>query len=170
MTFPFPRILILPVTSGSGRNRWLYDTGASKHVANDLLQFDTYEEREGLLVMHIANGLVRPHGIGTVSLDCPQSNGRNTTLTLFDVIYMPESPINLLLGMKLMAVGGYARDGKLLLKGDQELCQFDLGLLLIENPRYLAFVLPAAIEKAPVDIELWHRRLGHLNLDAVKVI
>jgi hypothetical protein len=128
-----------------------------------------YEEREGLLIIYIANGLVRPHGIGTVSLDCPQSNGRNTTLTLFDVIYIPEFPINLLSRMKLMAVSGYARDSKLLLKGDQELCQFDSGLLLIENPRYLAFVLLAVIEKAPVDIELWHRRLGYLNLDAVKV-
>ena len=159
---------VTPVTSSTGRNRWLYDTGASEHVANDLSQFDTYEERGGLPVMHTANGPVRPLGIGTVSLDCPQSNGRNTTLTLVDVVYMPESPLNLLSGLKLMATGGYARDGKLLTKFDREFCQLDIGLIVIENPRYLAFVLPAAIEKAPIDIELWHRRFGHLGLDTVK--
>jgi hypothetical protein len=118
ITFPSFKIPILLVTSSSGHNRWLYDTRVFKHVANDLLQFDTYKEREGLLVIHIANGLICPHGIKIVSLDCPQSNGRNTTLTLFDVVYIPESLINLLLRMKLMAVGSYARDNKLLLKGD----------------------------------------------------
>ena len=159
---------VLPVTSSSGRNRWLYDTGVSDHVANDLLQFDTYEERGGLPIMKTANGPVRPLGVGTVTLDCPRSNGTINTLKLFDVVYMPQSPLNLLSGLRLMARGGYARDGKLLSKDDQELGQIDSSLLLIENPRYLAFVLPAAIEKAPVDIELWHRRLGHLNFDTVK--
>jgi hypothetical protein len=53
-----------------------------------------------------------------------------------------------------MAVKGYVHDNKLLLKSDQELYQFDLSLLLIENSRYLIFVLLTAIEKAPVNIKL----------------
>jgi hypothetical protein len=81
---------------------------------------------------------------------------------------MPESLLNLLSGLKLIATGGYTRDGKLLTKFDRELCQLDIGLIVIENPRYFAFVLLAAIEKAPIDIELWYRRFGHLGLDIVK--
>lgn len=164
----FPGTSVLPVTSGTVRNRWLYDTGASEHVANDLSQYDSYEERGNLQIMHTANGPVRPLGIGTVSLDCPLSNGGKLTLKLFDVVYMPQSPINLLSGKKLMALGGYARNGMLLSKSDRELCQLDSQLLVIENPRYLAFVLPAAIEKAPIDIELWHRRFGHLGLETLR--
>jgi len=69
-----------------------------------------------------------------------------------------------------MAVKSYARDSKLLLKGDQELYQFDLSLLLIENPRYLAFILLVTIKKALINIKLWHCRLRYFNLDAIKVI
>jgi hypothetical protein len=159
---------VLPVTHGSGRNRWLYDTGASEHIANDLSQFNSYKERGDVKIMQTANGPVRPLGIGTVRLDCPKSNDKSTKLILYDVVYMPQSPVNLLSGQKLMALGGYARNGMILSKLDKELCQLDSDLFVIETPRYLAFVLPAAIKKAPVDIELWHRRLGHLGLDTVR--
>ncbi len=67
-----------------------------------------------------------------------------------------------------MAISGYARNSKLLLKSNQELSQIDSGLLLIENPCYLAFILPAAIKKALMDLELQYYRLGHLNLDIIK--
>ena len=167
-TSPFPGNPVLPVTSSSGRNRWLYDTGVSDHITNDLSQFDMYKECGGLPIMKTANGPVRPLGVGTVTLDCPRSNGTINMLKLFDVVYMPQSPLNLLSGLRLMARGGYTRDSKLLLKDDQEFGQIDSSLLLIENPRYLVFVLPAAIEKAPVNIELWYYCLGYLNFDTIK--
>ncbi len=81
---------------------------------------------------------------------------------------MPQSPVNLFSGAKLLAKGGYVRNGTIMSSDDIELARYDEKLLIIENPCFLAFVLPAAIEKAPIDIELWYRRLGHLGLESVK--
>ena len=44
----------------------------------------------------------------------------------------------------------------------------DSDLFVREKQRSLAFILPAALRKADVDITLWHRRIGHASLDAVK--
>jgi hypothetical protein len=80
--------LVLPVTHRSGRNRWLYDTGALEHITNDLSQFDSYKERGDVKIMQIANGPVCPLGISTIRLDCPKSNDKLTKLVLYNVVYM----------------------------------------------------------------------------------
>ena len=70
------------------QDRWLADSGANGHVANNKARFDTLEEIP-MAPVESASGLVRPLGIRTVKLYLPKSNGRRTELTLYDVIYMP---------------------------------------------------------------------------------
>jgi hypothetical protein len=120
-TSPSYNTLVLLVITSSNRNKWLYDTRVSEHVINDLSQFNIYKECEDLLVIAIMNGLVHPFSIRTISLDCSRLNDKNTTLTLFNVIYMLESLLNLLLNIKLIITSNYACDNKLLLKDDREL-------------------------------------------------
>jgi hypothetical protein len=113
-----------------------------------------YKERGSLPIMKIINGLVRPLDVKTITLDYPRLNSTINTLKLFNIVYMPQSLLNLLSGLRLIARGNYTRDNKLLSKDDQELGQIDSSLLLIKNPYYLAFVLPVTIEKALINIKL----------------
>ncbi|KAI0990841.1 hypothetical protein K3495_g17346, partial [Podosphaera aphanis] len=58
-------------------DRWLPDTGASSHIANCLDKFDSYVEVKDLPQIATASGLVKPRGLGTVTLQCRLSNGKN---------------------------------------------------------------------------------------------
>ena len=83
-----------------------------------------------------AGGLVKLLSIGTVKLYLPKSNGRRTELTLYDVIYMPQCPINLFSLQKLIKLGGYLKGDKIIFlqdKKEAELCQVDEDLFLIEE-------------------------------------
>ncbi len=50
------------------RSRWQTDTGATEHVSNDIIKFESYEECSDLALINTTNGLVRPKGVGTVIL------------------------------------------------------------------------------------------------------
>jgi hypothetical protein len=76
---------------------------------------------------------------------------------------MPNCLINLFLVKKLYNVGGYIKDGRLWTKTDKEICQIDKRLLIIEEKEELIVAYPAILKIVELDIELWHRRLGHLS-------
>ncbi len=70
--------------------------------------------------MRNESSLVCPISIRIVLLDYSQSNSRNTILILTNVEYIPESPLNWLLGLKLIATSGYTCNSKLLTKFNWE--------------------------------------------------
>ena len=157
------------------RDRWLPDTGATDHIANSKSQFDTYRDDDHLPYVDTANGKSKPQGIGTVVLRCPKSSGGVATLTLEKVLYMPDVPVNLFSGRRLLDGGGLIGDGVLLSPPNKngvrkEMCQYDDCFFIIEEDmtRAMPALLPAALRTAGIDIELWHRRFGHLGLDNLR--
>ena len=103
----------MSVFVANNSDRWLPDTGASSHIANSLDKFDYYEEVPNLPLITTANGPAQPRGLGTVTLHCKLSNVEDNLFELKNVLYLPECPINLFSGDKLLKVGGYMRDGKM---------------------------------------------------------
>jgi hypothetical protein len=98
---------------------------------------------------------------------------------------MPGCPINLLSVARLMRLGGFARLGKLiyLKKGvETELCAINHNLYLIlamqeDSSSILLADIPSILPawktddqqtQKRLDIDLWHKRLGHLGLKNVR--
>lgn len=147
-------------------DRWLPDTGATSHIANTLDKFDHYKEVANLPLIATANGSIRPRGIGTVTLQCKLSNGENNPFELKDVMYLPECPINLFSGDKLLKAGGYMKNGKMFGPDDIEFATYDNSLQI--NESFVTVALPALVGQSTPTLDLWHRRLGHLGLRNVR--
>jgi hypothetical protein len=166
------------------QDKWLADSGADNHVANSKAVFDTYEDCL-MGPVDTAGGVVIPPGKGSVKLLVKKTDGTDTELILRDVVFMPGCPINLLSVARLMRLGGFARPGKLiyLKKGvETELCAIDNNLHLIpamqeDSSSILLADIPSILParktddqktQKRLDIDLWHKRLGHLGLKNVR--
>ncbi|KAI0995000.1 hypothetical protein K3495_g13181, partial [Podosphaera aphanis] len=147
-------------------DRWLPDTGATSHIANSLDKFDSYNEVPNLPPIITANGPIQPRGLGTVTLQCKLSNGKNNPFKLKDVMYLPECPINLFSGDKLLKAGGYMKDGKMYGPNGVEFATYSNSLHI--NESFVTVALPALVDQSKPTLDLWHRRLGHLGLRNVK--
>ena len=146
--------------------RWILDTGASSHIANSVDKFDCYKEVHNLPLIATANGPIRPRGLGTVTLQCKLSNGMNNPFELRDVLYLPECPINLFSGEKLLNVGGYIKDSKIYGPDGIEFATYDSSLHIVES--IVTVAMPATLQDKNLTLDLWHRRLGHLSLRNIK--
>ena len=102
-------------------------------------------------------------------------------IRLYDCLYIPSCPINLFSGFKLVQAGGYIKGGFLRTKDHKEICRHDHRLFIIEGEKEAgvsdnsdiddideSVALPAALERAEPNIELWHRRLGHLSFGSIQ--
>lgn len=162
-------------------DRWLPDTGATDHITYDKAKFIDYTKMTGLDSITTVNGPIRPEGMGTIELQTILSNGTTMSIRLYNCLYMPSCPINLLSAFKLYNMGGYMKDNKLWTKDDKEIAQLDERLFIIEAEKNSAespylegengqavsdsecsessdepIAYPAALEKAEPNIELWH--------------
>ena len=73
---------------------WIYDTGASTHVCNDLSLFEDIGE-----VSYKLNGVTgadKVTKVGTVHIPVVQENGRTMMHKVSNVFYVPQCPVNLL--------------------------------------------------------------------------
>ncbi|CZS92400.1 uncharacterized protein RAG0_02842 [Rhynchosporium agropyri] len=161
--------------SHHNKSRWLFDTGATEHISNDLSKFTSYTPRDDLQSMLTVNGPLRPTGIGSCTIKAMKSDGSVRTLECYDTLYIPQSPVCLYSDSKLNKLGGYLRSSVLYTSKEKEICTIDEDLFIIEEETSGAVYasvpglsLPAAVEQATVDIELWHRRMCHASFDVVR--
>ena len=95
------------------------------------------------------------------------------TVTLHSVLYIPQFPINLLSGVKLLLSGGRIDLQGLRDSNDNLIakCNIDskgLFLDLDTTPYCYLSAYPAALQKGKLTLKLWHRRLGHVSWDTVR--
>ena len=91
------------------KHDWQFDTAASIHVCNQRSSFTSFtESKDEVPWVLTLGGFVMPQGVGTVGINIidPETN-EEVRLELESVYYMPESPTNLLSGIKLMKSGYY---------------------------------------------------------------
>ena len=153
---------------------WNADTGASSHMTPNRHWFKTYTPY--VTPVRLANGqLVYSAGIGSVQFE-PTINGRRSRTIEFErVLHVPLLQSNLLAVLYLTSKKGW----KVVIKSDQ--MSFSLHnhiyFTATVNDRNSAFLDGAAIvstefaafvSTCPVDVTLWHRRFGHLNIRDVQ--
>lgn len=148
---------------------WILYSGAGRHMCST--ERALIYKREVTESIFVANATEVPvPAVGRFKLDA-DVEGTCSTLDIADVLYVPDLAVNLLSGSRICNKGfrvNFSKDscevssestGETIATGTEEdglykLRQYD-------RPK-------ACVAKPGENLELWHRRYGHLNLDSVK--
>ena len=80
---------------------WLGDTGASRHVCNDLSLMQDVRTREKPILLRQVVGDIHFYTAGTMQLESPNNWGGITFVSLLDTCYIPNAKVNLFSLQKL---------------------------------------------------------------------
>lgn len=148
------------------KDDWLLDSGATRHMCNNLALFHIYEEKED--IVQVGKGSIPSKGVGTI-----QFESENGHFNLSNVLYVPELASNLLSLSQLKKSGcHFSTMTNTLLWNGRPLLRFkeDQGLFkaLVHPQRQPQKEQTALLAQNPKgklsNLELWHRRLGHPSL------
>lgn len=92
---------------------WLYDTGSSRHISNKKSNFHDLIEKPDLPPIITGGGKVFPKGIGKITLPFA-IHGDIRYITLNNVLWIPEFPLNIMSGQLHYRKGGIISGNKLL--------------------------------------------------------
>ena len=159
----------LPTSHGSD---WNADTGATSHMTPHRHWFKTYTPFRSPI--HLADGsIVYSAGVGSVLFQ-PIIDGKEGRLLEFErVLHVPDLRSNLLAVLYLSKYKGYTISIKnSTLRFTRNRTLLFTATVNSRNAAYLdgevIFEVAGAASTCPTDLTLWHRRLAHLNLEAVK--
>ena len=78
------------VSLESGGARWMLDSGATSHMANDISLFRLYAKLQTPINVYIGDGRSVPAvGRGSVLLSCLQPNGKMEEILVEEVLHVP---------------------------------------------------------------------------------
>jgi hypothetical protein len=160
-----------------GPHIWFTDSGASDHFSPHKDLFTTLRKLEEPICIETAEGTATGTEIGTITITVLGKNDIETELQLNDVIYAPKMHSNLFSlaaaydkGFETRITPGY---GVRVFHGE-ELVATTIrtagGLFRLRIPGDAAFAYAAQVTSATpeLDINTWHRRMGHLSEDNVR--
>jgi hypothetical protein len=146
----------------SDSSRWTLDSSANPHVCNDARMF--MNMRNKISNIEGTTGTKRFTQSGTVKVPMMQRNGSIVEHTLHDVIYNPDSPINICSLLRMYNNAGYKldmNDFNVKDKAGKEVAIVyqDHGIMMLRTGTpQRAFATTTSITP-----ELLHRRMGHLG-------
>ncbi|CAI7842830.1 unnamed protein product [Closterium sp. NIES-54] len=156
---------------------WLVDSGASSHICSDRSLFSSLKKpNEEILVRFGGGETYKVLGVGTVvaTLRSPTSE---TTIQLNNVLFLPSSVHNLLSVRALGAAGvavSFPAAGRVVLTSDdvpigEGYTRNNLFYLQLHHGSSAApSIKPTACPASTTTSSyLWHRRFGHLNMQAL---
>lgn len=164
------KVSALMVTVGKRfDNNWYLDSGATSHMANDRDWFIDFNPIETYSISLADNSEIEAKGIGTVRIKVKH----NDYVDLSNTLYVPN------LGKNLLSLSAIDKkgcnvlfaNGKFTVKGQH--CE-DLFEGQVVNGLYQINVEPYFIQANITEknnnncVMLWHRRLGHLNIESIK--
>ena len=149
---------------------WVVDSGASDHFCFDRDYFLTYSTVDGRKVGVGGGRLISIAGTGTVHINIASPTGKgHTTVTLSSVLHIPHLGYNLLSVRALCRAGytvGFTSDLCTISHGGKV-----IGVVSAVNNLYRLTAPPsphtAAIVLTKDECDIWHRRLGHLNVPSL---
>ena len=165
-------------SSTTDHQHWYIDSGATNHYCRHRDWFDTLIPTDGKTLSLGDGHRVPVQGQGTVRIQLPaRKGGRRATLTLTNVHYAPDLAFNLLAVSPLQKAGLsvvfnntctiQTRSGRILAAASQMKNQlWRLTALPIQN-HFRNNSAMAMTAHSDVTLDLWHQRLGHLNMPAV---
>src|SRR5450631_1333284 len=155
--------------------RWIVDSGASQHMTPHKHFFDTYEPVTGRKVFMGDNGMVEAVGKGSLLVET-RVKGRVRSIRMHDVLHVPKMHSNLLSVSKLISKGlkvhfnslgcvVRASNGEMLAVASLESNLYQLDTKVMHEAETSSL---AHSEANSHPLDLWHKRLGHLNANSVK--
>src|SRR5579859_988706 len=179
-----PKFALMATTSSaavpkrqSGPHIWFTDSGASDHFSPHKDLFTTLRKLEEPICIETAEGTAIRVGVGSVTLTVLGKDDLETDLQLNDVIYAPSMSSNLFSlaaaydrGYETRMTPGY---GVRVFRGEELVATTTRaagGLFRLRTPSDAAFAYAAQVTSATpeLDIDIWHRRMGHLGEDNVR--
>jgi len=154
---------------------WLFDSGASNHMVNDLRWFNNINFQEGELCQAGENSKLYYEGVGTVKIHVKGDANKKSTIIMKDVLYVPKLRENLLSTNTLMLKGfKIVQECDAITVYDSEGVKVLTGKLNGKHVRF--FAEPNIVKNSEkslynverikdVSYEIWHKRLGHVNKD-----
>ena len=158
---------------------WLFDTGSSVHICNNRTLFRELQPATRTVLI-TGGGKMFPSGRGTVKVDFMNKWGEQATINLKDTLFIPEFPVNVMSGLRLYKNGGWidghdlydstgdvfghlhvGRDGLYVNTGGSASPNQSINGPQLEMHNH------SISSKQCLDVDLWHRRLGHVNLHQV---
>lgn len=158
-------------------NTWIVDSGATQHMTPHKHAFDSYESISGRNVFMGDNGVVEVTGKGSIIVET-NVEGQRRRIVVHDVLHVPKLHANLLSVGKLVSRGlvvqfntkGCAvrtREGELIATSSMDANLYRLELKVVSGADVSCLAHTSA--NGPL-MELWHRRMGHLNAKGVKAL
>ena len=157
--------------------KWIMDSGATKHMTPHRNAFHTYEVIAPRNVHMGDDSVVKTIGMGSIVVEAV-CKGRSRKITIKDALHVPMLQANLLSVSKLISSGSkvqFNKDGCIVRAPHGEviamaprqgnLYQMDFTKVYAVDATNLA---QASTNRGP--LELWHRRLGHLNVTSVHAL
>ncbi|CAI5955264.1 unnamed protein product [Closterium sp. NIES-65] len=159
---------------------WLVDSGASSHICSDRSLFSSLKKsNEEILVRFGGGETYKVLGVGTVvaTLRSPTSE---TTIQLDNVLFLPSS-VHKLLSVRALGAAGVAVSfpaaGRVVLTSDdvpigEGYTRNNLFYLQLHHGSSAApSIKPTACPASTTTSSyLWHRRFGHLNMQALSTL
>jgi len=155
---------------------WYTDSGASDHFSPHKELFTTFRKLEEPIRIETAEGTAIGAGIGTITISVLGENDIETELQLNDVVYAPSMTSNLFSlmaaydkGYETRMTPGY---GLRIFHGETIVAhsvRIAGGLFRLKTPGDMFAYAAQVLETTPeLDIDIWHRRMGHLGEDNVR--
>lgn len=146
-------------------NDWFLDSGSTGHLCNDRNMFISMNEYK--CDIQIADGNnVTSEGKGDIKLKC----GSSESLTIKNVLFVPKLAMNLLSISQIVSRGNsviFDKNGCKILDSNGEIMEtasLESGMYKLDNVENIERC-NSAVQSGKA--EVWHRRLGHLNLQSL---
>ena len=156
---------------------WIIDSGATQHMTPHREAFLTYELISNRKVYLGDNGMVDAIGMGCIVVEV-DVRGQSRSIRIQDVLHVPKLHANLLSVSKLVSQdlkvqfnnkGCVLRapNGEMIVMAPKEGNLYQLRFKTVNGTRRACVARDATHEHS---LELWHKRLGHLNVKSVKTL
>jgi len=144
---------------------WLVDSAASEHLCWMRACFGDYQTTTGRSVTMGDKGSVATAGVGTAVLKVIV-HGKTRKIKLEKVLHVPT------MGFNLMSVGMMEERGaEVSFKGGQTIIKINEKIAACgtrKNGLYHLDMAPMSDVAALASLQLWHERLGHVNVAGIK--
>jgi transposase InsO family protein len=158
--------------------KWIMDSGATKHMTPHRAAFHTYEVISPRNVHMGDDSIVQAIGMGTIVVEV-MTNGQTKRIRIKDALHVPKLHANLLSVSKLLSSGlkvkfhmneciVKTRDGKVVAIAPREGNLYKMAFTKVHEGADVVNMAQSSSNEGA--LELWHRRLGHLNMKSVHAL
>ncbi|OKP09330.1 hypothetical protein PENSUB_5324, partial [Penicillium subrubescens] len=168
----FKAALTLPLSTC-----WIVDSGANLHICNRRDAFESFVSDRRIIALGTGKSVAL--GLGTAKISVVRPNSGKFEATVQNVWYVPDFQTNIISVSEIKKHGYFFNsEGPYITnsKGVVAHCTEQYGLYLLEEDPLIAPVALNTLKKSAKPLmsvasrQLWHRRLGHINMERLEVL